>query len=239
MCHYDGNRGLVPTRVLTELMRTLKRYWYVVLAGLLVSVLLGAAVVNWAPPEYETERSILFVPSPTSEDPDLPQNPLFSFINADLNTPIQIVSIIVSDEKTVKQLAPEGSGISYSVGPSTTVSAPVMDVKVTAPSAEVADATAKQLTELVQSTLRTQQEAAGGPKSTWMTARLISSSIEPTRVWGTPIKLAVGAFGLCVLATFGVVALLQRRSDRRRRRDSAELGQVDSDLTDLARPTAD
>lgn len=208
--------------MLSELWQRTRHYWYVALIGTLLSLLAGGVVLSMVPPSYEATRSLLFVPSPTSENPREPVNPFFSYLTDSLATSISVMSIILNDERAQDRIAPEGSGIDYSAGQSLDSTAPVLEIAATAPSMQTADAVADQLVDLANQTIAEQQAAAGAPKRTWIRTSLISSSIEPERVWSKAARFAVATFALGVLATFALMsALWHRREVRSRRRGPA------------------
>lgn len=203
--------------MLTEVLARLRRYWPVTLIGIMVSIGLSVWVVFALPARYDSSRSLLFVPSPTSEDPERPLNPFYSYLTDSLATAITIISIIVSDDRVADRVAPEGSGIDYWVSPDVTIGAPVLVIEVTAPTPEAADDVADEVSALVAETLASQQKAAGGPESTWITATEISSSLEPERNWRKAVQLAAVSMALGLIATVTLVAMLSKRSRRRPR----------------------
>jgi capsular polysaccharide biosynthesis protein len=200
--------------VLSELWRRTRHYWYVMVIGTMISLVAAGVVLFMLPPSYEATRSLLFVPSPTSENPREPVNPFFSYLNESLATSISVISIILNDERVEEQVAPEGSGIDYSAGQTLDSTAPVLEISATGSSEVAADAASDQLAEIAARTLADQQRNAGAPRRTWIKTSLISSTIEPERVWSKPARFAAIVFGLGMLITFATTSLLWQRRSR-------------------------
>lgn len=200
--------------MLGEMGRRAAHFWYVVLIGALLSTTLALGILFGLPPKYETARDLLFVPSPTSENPREPVNP-FILLGDNLNTAISVISIIVDGKQTKDRLAPPGSGIDYEALQSQTTTAPVLAVEVTAPTPEMADEVADQITRLVRQSLDKQQRDAKAPRGTFVRSTLISSTPEPERVWSTAAQLAVAALAAGFLLTALTVAMLWRHRERR------------------------
>lgn len=197
--------------MLKDVLARARHYWYVVLIGGLVSLLAAGTVLFMLPASYEATRSVLFVPSPTSENPDEPLNPFFSYMTESLATSISVVSIVLNDKRTQEEIAPPGSGIDYTAGQMIAATAPILEIVATADSKQAADGAADQLVETANATLESQQRDAGAPKRTWISTSLISSTIEPERVWSKPARFSAIVLALGLLTTFWIVSRLWRR----------------------------
>lgn len=198
--------------------RVLGAYVWLIPVGLLVAVALAVLAFNSAPSQYVASRQVLFLSKPTAR-PDVraPVNP-FLDIGPSLFTAADVISLTVTDERTVERIAPPESGIEYTATMLPGGSTPVLAIEAIAPDAETADTVADEVVSTVAANLQRQQAAARAPADTWIVSSLIASSGTPSRDLGRNIVWGLAAFVAAAAATLiGAAALVRLR----RRRGSA------------------
>lgn len=184
--------------------------------GFVVSLLFAGAVMMVTDSEFEATRGVVIIaPATLNEGTDRPWpiNPLLNFTGQQY-TATNLVAISVGDLDTMVELAPPGSGIEYQVIPTWSHEPPILNVNVTAPSADQSDEVADRVVEQIKAHLRAQQKTAKAPEHTWFTAELITTSDAPKRDFGNQLKWAVAGGGVVAFGTLMLAALVVRLTSR-------------------------
>ena len=196
----------------------LVRRWYVVVAGLVVTGCLVAAVAQLVPPQYEATAHILLYAPQTSATPD--GNPLLNL--GGLEPAVAILTRAMSDDSTMEALKAEGAKGEFTVEADPLTSAPVLLVTVDATSSAAALDTLDLVVERVDTTFVNVQNAIGATGKSLINQRVLTRDQRATLVRKTQIRVLlvtiVGGLIMTVLAAAGTDALLAARAARRRSR---------------------
>jgi hypothetical protein len=213
-----------------DALYVLRRRWKVSVPALLFAVGVALAAFNVAAPSYESRADVLFLPSTESPDSDTPINPYMG-LGPTLGSTADVITRVVTDPRIVRQLAAKGGTAAYQVLPDQTTSAPVLLVTSRDPSAPVAARTTKIVVEQMQQMLRDQQEAAGAPRGTWVSANVLVSE-GPQRLWKSQVRLAIAAFAGTTLLFLALLFGLEAR----RRQPSSDALAAENDPLPAPQP---
>lgn len=185
-----------------DLVRVLRRRWYVAIPGLLITIIAAGLTVQLYPPSFQATGSVLLIsPSTTGgTGPDANQrsNPYLNF-GAPLGATADVVSAAVDSDRTVQRLRTQGATGTYQVALNPTSSAPLMSVEATAGTSTEATATLNAVISEISSQLGDIQDAAGSPRNQYIRAQTVTVSPKALPVHGSLIR---------ALAVIGLVGLL-------------------------------
>ena len=201
-----GNWG---TMYFSDLGASLRRRWYFVLVGVLITLGLAAGAAKMFPATYSGQAVVVLLP-PRSADA---ANPYLAIGGSEGVVPA--LTAAMTDSKTVLNLEASGVSRKFTIGPDLAAGGPL--VLVTTEEATPAEAIASLNTVLdrVSVVLNTLQADAGAPASSRVTADVIARDAKAQTVRKTQIRavIAVVAAGLAltVLLTAALDGLLMRR----------------------------
>jgi hypothetical protein len=202
-----------------DALSVLRHRWTLSVPALFLAIGVAAAAFLLAPAAYQAQADVLFLPSTKSPDSDTPINPYMG-LGPTLGSTADVITRVMTTPQAAKQVAEQGGTASYLVAPDLSTSAPVLVVTAKDPSAAVAALTTQIVVDQVQRTLRQQQQEAGAPPGTWVSANLLVRD-EPKRLWKGQVRLGLGAFaGTALLLLAGLFAIDGRRRPRAARRRS-------------------
>lgn len=232
---------------MTDLLRIAGRRWYFLILALLVATALSWVGFSAATPTYQSEASVLFVPSPESAGTDgKPGNPYLD-LGAALTATASVVSVAVTDDKVARDLFSQGATARYSVALDLSVEAPVLHVVTSDSDAASSTATMQKLLHEINVVLTQLQADAGAPTVTLIQTTVISQTAEPRKLLKGPIRDGIaGGVGGFLIALIPVL-FLERQSRRRSRTISSSVDRtasekpqadvvVDADAGDTASP---
>ncbi|MGO4535825.1 hypothetical protein [Leifsonia sp. 2MCAF36] len=199
-----------------ELLRAAGRRWYVVVAGLLLTAGLAAAVFRFVPVVYEAKASLLLLP-PAKTVTQTTGNPFLSLGGLDVVS--GVLSLSLTDTETVRSIVPPRSKTTYTVVQDAAVSGSVLDVQATALTPKQALSTLSSVEKLAGSRLQALQDQVAAPADTQAHIMTITDNSEATANPGSLIRalLAVGAVGIVIsfLAAIAVDAAVRRHRQRK------------------------
>jgi hypothetical protein len=204
---------------LWSFIATIGRRWKVLVPALALTVVVCGALVVTAKPNYEASGAlVVLLPSkPTTQgSDDDPVNPWFT---ADASAG-QFASLMVSavtGPQFEQRVAERGVPETFVIAPDT-VQPAVVHLKVTAPSEPVALEAYAKLVEAFREEVNTRQQALEAPPETRYRAYDLNTPQETTTV-RTRVKLAIGLFGLGVVCSLLLVAVLELAAAVRRQRE--------------------
>lgn len=204
-----------------------RRRW-VLIPGLVVSLLCAGAAFFFTPITYTVSSSYLFLSPVLDAETGTAGNPLLQLGNG-VSVTADVLSVSVMNGETVRKYTNGHPNLEYTVARDTSVSAPLMVVTVTDTELTSAETTLNSLeTELGQRLERLQQQA-GAPRSQWVTMKEITRDPKPELGFVEPVRNSVLAFLGAGIILLGSVALKDRRSssrslDRQRAESGTEAG---------------
>ncbi|GAB3041651.1 hypothetical protein GCM10027052_24320 [Parafrigoribacterium mesophilum] len=201
----------------------LSRWRWVLIPGLVVSLLCAGAAFFFTPISYTVSSSYLFLSPVRDAETGAAGNPLLQLGNGVSGT-VDVLAVSVMNGETVRKYTAGHPNLEYTAGRDTSVAAPLMVVTVTDSQLSTAESTLGSLeTELGQRLAKLQQQA-GAPRSQWVTMKEITRDPEPELGFVEPVRNAVLAFLVAGLVLFGGIGLRERRRSSRslKERERAE-----------------
>jgi hypothetical protein len=208
-----------------DALNVLRRRWKLAVPALLLVVGVAFAAFLTAPPSYMSRSDVLFLPSTESPDSTTPVNPYMG-LGATLGSTADVITRVVTDPRIVRQIAASGGTAAYQVVPDQTTSAPVLIVTSRARSAQVTARTTNMVVAQMKQTLQQQQQAAGAPRGTWVSANVLVAE-GTQRLWKGQVRAGIAAFAGCTLL---FLALLFGLEARRRQPLGTSLGEEGDSL---------
>ncbi|MBA4608138.1 hypothetical protein H1W00_06575 [Aeromicrobium sp. Marseille-Q0843] len=225
--------------MLVEVIKTVLRRWYVVVAGLLLTGVLGYAAYSSTPPVYEASGTVLLLPPEDQVSGEGIKNPFLQLNNLDV--PTSLVVARLNGDEVREQILEQQPGALYEVTTDPTMRGPVVLVQVSAQSAKATVDTLEAVLAAAPTALTDLQAQQDVPKGDSITSMQLAADLEATAVTRATTRAVVAAvavgLALTAGATAGIDAIARRRRARRRREaDAAPVpatdGTVTSDSTD-------
>jgi hypothetical protein len=197
-----------------EILRGLLRRWYVVVPGILLSVILALLAWTHVAPTYERSARQLLLPGAVS----IPEkgNP-YLYIGG-LSQAADVVVLAMGSNNVLSEIAEEHPGAKAAITRDTSTSSPVIVITVTAPSdaetVKVLDALVKR-TPAVLTGLQDQEHIAADNRITVNTITVDSTSTVQEK---QRVTVAAGVAGGGIVLSIVVAALLDGLIISRRRR---------------------
>ncbi|MFF2275652.1 hypothetical protein [Agromyces sp. NPDC058126] len=214
-----------------SVLRTAGRRWYILLAGLIATAGLLTLVPRYVPVTYDLTASVLLLPpanavAPTGETKPV-LNPFLDLGGLDIAAGVLANSL--TDTRTVDQIAPEGSGIEYTVEEDASVSGSVLEFAVNARTEAEARGALAELLELGEARLlQLQDEVAAAPAFQLRLMTVTDNTVaEPNPGNLVRAMIVVGAAGLVLTLLFAVSfdALRRRRRAKIAQRAAAAVAE--------------
>jgi capsular polysaccharide biosynthesis protein len=201
---------------LNDIVRALRRRWYILLPALALAVSATAAAFVALPRTYQAEGHVLLLSSSyTSKTTG--GNPYLQF-DSSLAVTADVIarSLMAQAEEELEQL---GVTEAFLVKLADNSAGPILAVEVTGTSEAAVARTLDRLLELVSERLGEIQEESNAPTDTWIRSTLVTQPQEPQHNFRDTVRNVgmVGAVAVtgAVLFVFFMDGLLARRSDRR------------------------
>jgi hypothetical protein len=215
---------------LVDIARAFFRFWYAVVAILVVGGLLALAIASTVQASYDLESEVLFVgPQSTpvvaedlTEDTAVPNNPWLQF-SGSMEVTSEAVARIVDGTEFRGDAAADGMTGTFAFEGSS--SAPLITTIATGDSPEEVRAVMDRVTLGLEATLTELQSDAGVPLDDQITMRILTIS-DPMKLIGARNRVLVGIMGVTVVAAIAVATLLE---SRRLRRPSSNVDGPDGD----------
>ena len=202
--------------LMRDVPAALRRRWYLTLLGALGTIVLCFASINAFPPTYEASTSIVLLPPKTTVEDG--GNPYLQL--SDLKQAVDVMTRALTSQSAVQATtatAPDGT---YEVLPDYATNGPIFIITAGDRTPKSTLATLKVVTDMVDPTLVSLQDALGIAPKSQITASVLTSDTTPSAVRKTQIRALIVAVGVGVVGTALLVALadslLLRRRARRR-----------------------
>jgi hypothetical protein len=201
--------------------RVLVRRWYVVLFGLLGTVVLCYAATVFVPVEYQASADVLLLPpkvNSTDKAATQGDNPFLAL--GGLDTVSAVLSKTLSDRTTQLTVQQAGGTGTFTVVQDLTAGGPVLLVTATGSTPAAALRTLTAATGVIPGTLARLQTTSGVPATALIRSKVITgdNTAQPVRKSQLRAMMAAAAAGLggTVLLTALFDGYLTRRSARHR-----------------------
>jgi hypothetical protein len=197
------------------LLGALRRRWYVILVGLLMTAGAGWAAYSIVPSEYHARGLILLLPSVPADEPG--GNPFLGLGNLDLPARVLVASYSSNAaQQDIAQRAPDAKVV-VSIEESTR--GPVIAVDVTDTSASGTLDTLAYVSASIPQTLATLQSEVGVPLSAVVRSMPLTTDTEAERkidgLVRVLIAIGVGGIAVSVAVAYALDGVMSRRVRRR------------------------
>lgn len=225
--------------MILDVLRAMARRWYIVLAGLLLTVGLTWTAYQSTPPEYQARGLVLLLPGQNA----VPEggNPFLAL--SGLEQPASIVVAYFASAAAQAEVADVSPNADFAVQLDASTRGPVIAIDVTDDTADGAIATLDFLTQRVPEELARLQGELGAPADSIITSMplVVDDEPEPDNSGTIRITIAALALGIVVtgIATFTLDGVLMRRRTRRKARAAAMFAAEDAHADDEPAPAAD
>ncbi|MET1131787.1 MAG: hypothetical protein ABWX60_00020 [Aeromicrobium sp.] len=219
--------------MLVEVIKTVLRRWYVVVAGLLLTAILGFAAYSSTPPVYEASGTVLLLPPEDQVSGEGIKNPFLQLTNLDVPTSLVVARLNGDEVRT--QILEEQPGALYEVTTDPTMRGPVVLAQVSAQSAKATVETLELVLAAAPKALADLQRQQDVPKGDSITSMQLAADLKATAVTRATTRAVVAAVAVGLALTAGATAgvdAIARRIRARRRRQAAAAPAAPSDGTD-------
>lgn len=192
--------------------RALVRRWYVSVLGILITVGLLAGAVVEVPATYQARASVLLLPPKTK----LEANPLLGL--GGLQEVSDVLARAISDSETADQILAIGSGGKYSVGRDTSTSGPIILITAEASTSTAALAIKRALIDKLGPILTGLQVSQNVPTDSLITLVTLTDDKTVSTQRKSQLRALIAAAAVGILLTILLVALVENRSTRRKRK---------------------
>lgn len=187
----------------------IRRWRWIVIAGLVVGLAGGAFGGVATPVTYQVQASYLFL-SPVLAGDGKPGNPFLQLGNS-VSTTVDILAVALEDGVMVDRYVDENSDLTYTARRDTSLAAPLMNISVEDISLDSAAATLSSLGIELGRRLDYLQQEAGAPVDQWITMSQFTSDPKPVLDYSAPIRNGVASALGALLLSLGIVLLAERR----------------------------
>jgi hypothetical protein len=201
---------------LSDLLAALRRRWYAVIVGLLITAGLCVGAAKVAPAEYVAQSSIVLLPPATTVGTG--GNPYLSL--SGLQGAADVLARAMSGEAVSDVVAPAGGTATYTFEPDATTNGPMLVIEARDSSADGALSTLEQLLIIAPQELEKFQTAVGAPAESLIRVSTVTrdTTAETDRKSQTRAVIVAGVLGLAltVFGTSMLDGLLRRRKKSNR-----------------------
>lgn len=208
-----------------DVLRALGRRWYVLVAGLLITVGLAVGAYRVTPPNYTASGLILLLPSKTAIGPG--GNPFLAL--SDLDQPAGILVAYFSGSSAQAQVKAQAPTAQYQVLINTSARGPIIEVDVTDKSSAGALKALDYVTEQVPVVLNRLQAQVSAPPDAIITSMPLTIDSKAKADYSGTIRIVIAAVVIGLLLT-GIIAfaldglLASRRARRQARQEHDDTG---------------
>ena len=206
-----------------DVMRALGRRWYVLVAGLLMTVGLAYGAYQVTPANYTASSLVLLLPSTSAVGPG--GNPFLAL--SDLDQPAGILVAYFSGSAAAADVKANAPTAKYQVLISQSTRGPIIEVDVTDKTSAGAIGALDYLTNQIPAELHKLQTAVDAPADALITSMPLTVDAKAKADYSGTIRMVISAVVVGLLVT-GVIAfaldglLLGRRARRLARAEAAD-----------------
>jgi hypothetical protein len=197
-------------------MAAFARQWYVVAAGLLVTIALAFGATKLTPLKYQAEATVVLLPSSHSSGA-AGDNPYLT-VGDGLKITVSVLSKSMADDKTAETLAARGATGSFSVALDLASPGPVAAVTATDRTPAGAVKTLQLVEDELQTQLRKLQLDVGAPQNQLVTADTVSSNDKAKPMLKSLLRGVIALVAIGLAGTYLTVRWIDNRRGRRPKR---------------------
>jgi hypothetical protein len=199
-----------------EIMRVIRKRWYVALPGAILTVALTLVAYLAVPMKYESLSTLALINSPRSVTAPGNGNPFLTFESSLTATADFLARSLTADE-TVDELKGMGVTEEYTAALADNAQGPFITLTVTGTDKVHVLESTKVLTEYAKRKLRTMQEQSGAPENSMIQAATIIPPQPPEPVLKKKVEVVAGAAGGAIAVSFLAVVLVESIARTRQR----------------------
>lgn len=208
--------------IIRDLVASLLRRWYLVLAGFLATAALGLLVYQQVPATYQASASVVLVPPPTAVISG--DNPYLYM--GGLDQALSVLVVKLNSAAIAEPIGEANGDVTYVVGQDVTTSGPIMQVDVDGAETGATLSALRAVLDVIPGTLASLQEELAVEPGARISVLELAVDREVTIADGDQIQAlltAVAAGGASTLLLSGLLdrVLLKRRARRQGRRDES------------------
>ncbi|MCU1441887.1 MAG: hypothetical protein JWQ59_37 [Cryobacterium sp.] len=220
---------------LVEILRAAGRRWYVLVAGILVTLGLALIVLRLVPVAYEVKSSILLLPPNSAVTAT--GNPFLSLGGLEIVSGVLAKSL--TDSETVEGIVPPGSRAEYTVAEDVSVSGSVLEIAVSDDSARGAFAILNAVVDVASTRLEQLQDAVNASRESQVRLMVITNNntaeLNIAPLARALIVVVAAALVLTFLLAVSIDALARRRAARNNAPEKELVSKEDSGQSPVAR----
>jgi len=210
---------------LADFLSALRRRWYLVLVGLLLTGALGYGAYTTNPPTYTARGLVLLLPSKAALKGS--PNPLLDLDGLQLPGQVLVAYYASANAQAQFKAAVPAAGISVSIDDST--GGPVIAVDVTDPTPGGTMKALNYVIDSIPTDLARIQANVGAPEDSAVRSSPLVVDSKAKPVYSGMIRMTIAAVGVGVVGTAVVVFAVDGIALRRRRGKLAKRSQGDDD----------
>lgn len=204
---------------LKDLRASLARRWYLVVAGLLLTGLLGLATLKLVPATYEANASDVLLPPQSSVIEG--GNP-FLYLGG-LSQALDVLTRSLQSDATQSVIADLHPDIEYTIAPDRTTTGPILLITTDSSSPSEAMAGLQSVLGQIQPTLSKLQDDLNVPQNSRITVMRLAIDAEPTTVRKNQTRAVLAVVALGLVATVLLIGLIDGLLlSRRAKREGSE-----------------
>lgn len=202
-------------------VKVLAKRWYIVAAGLALTLAAALGVNFLISPSYTATGSVVL-----SVPPNLPEraeslNPYLAYGN--LEVAAKVVASAMNQPSVVREQKRKGASGSFVVDLDPERSSPIITVDSRAATATAAIRTVEVVTAGVQQQLADRQKGLGAPQNTWITASTVVVPEEANRAIGSRLRAISAVMVLGSIATLSLAFAVEGWSQGKEREAASSL----------------
>ena len=192
-----------------DIRGVLRRRWYVLVAGLLVTAALAVAAYTVVGVSREIKASALLLPPATSvvgyPDRAAPGNP---FLRLDgMDPALSVLITKMASEEMSDQILSDAPETTYEIDEDPLSQAPIIVMTASGKDAAEAGRVLDRVSKQTPLTLNELQNEAGVPRDARITLLPLVRDVEITAVWGQLLRLEILIIGVGVVGTILIAGL--------------------------------
>ena len=212
---------------LSDFLKVLGRRWYLVLLGVLLTVVGSVGIFRLISPTYEVDTNVLVVGPSVTGDKNLPTN-AYLHLDAGLKPIRDVTTQVLMDPRSQGRLLAGAPTATYTVAATPLVAAPMISIVVKSKDSNEAAALSDNLVQSLGQTLSLLQTEVNAPTQLMVTSKVVSQT-APYPLTGNRLRAAL-AVGLLGIAISLMLPFLAESASRRRNRPSRDFDYAPSDL---------
>ncbi|MBK4348511.1 hypothetical protein [Lacisediminihabitans changchengi] len=207
---------------LRDLLRSLVRRWYLLVAGLIITGVAAVGLFSVLPVSYHSSASMVLLPPKTATGDD--GNPFLQL--GGLNQAVDVLTRTLTSDSESRRILKANPGATFTVAPDGTTSGPIFIATSTAPTAAKATAMTDTIVATVPVALAQIQDGLSVQPESQIDVLVISQDAKPTLDSKIRLQASAGIIALGVALTVVATGLIDGllRSRRRLRASSRTSG---------------